>query len=990
MAILSVVTYTIGPSIAKAILKLWLKDQGILPNVIPDLLDLLKSTAQGEREARQAARRIEDLGIQVVQQMQPVFDDASSALGDSGHDTVARELATTLAAAHLQPRVLVECNLDPKLLARHLTGVRPGAAKLLSGTEEALYRRLLAEAARAITEIASDLQGFDAAYAAASLQDNDQVLKMLTAIWQRPAQADQEFEDKYRAQVQTQLDKLELFGLPKMDATSRAQRLTRVYVTLLFEQHVRRMRHRPTSRDHQFLASLLEIREEEPPRPIIGPTDKPLEGVLPQKGDIDHLLAYARRVVIRGDAGSGKSTLLQWLAVRSSSRSFAGALAGWNNTIPFFIRLRERVDDSFPAPEEFPQLIAKTIAGTMPMGWVHRQLESGRALVLVDGVDELPQAKREELLQSLRGLVTAFPLARYIVTSRPAALKQDDWPAWSEWTTAEGFTDATLQPLTPDQVDLLIQQWHDALAEKHSDADEIAEIHQLPGSLRRTLRLRPALRRLTTNPLLCAMLCALHRDSRENLPSERLKLYEQCVEMLLTKRDEGRKVSLGPEYARLTPGQQRALVESFAYWMMRNDYSDVSMEDADEQFGSRLPALGSPPGADGVKVRRYFVERTSLLREPVEGRVDFTHRTFEEFLAAHQAVKENDLGFLIGKATDDLWRELIILAAGVARPREAASFLRLLVQRAQESVIRAEHHRLLLLANACLETCVELDPTTRAMIVDQASALFPPKDTDEIRLVSAAGDPAVPLLTYNPKHSPDQAVACIRTLAQIGSAAALQAIAGYMKHPAPEVREAIVGAWNLFDRAEFARQVLAKSDQLVIFNLTSWDGFEQLQQLKALAIVQSTPISDLRPLSQLTGLITFSLGQLGIPDEFRISDERRTEFYASELDRAFDDYDDVIGRITSGLPSIDLTPVASLPKLKRLILNDLIIRDLRPLASLTELTDLELHYTAVRYVTPLAGLTNLKRLRLVDNHVLDKADLAKLRAALPRLEIVMQ
>jgi hypothetical protein len=41
MPILSLVTYAIGPSIAKAILKLWLKDQGILPNVIPDLLDLL-------------------------------------------------------------------------------------------------------------------------------------------------------------------------------------------------------------------------------------------------------------------------------------------------------------------------------------------------------------------------------------------------------------------------------------------------------------------------------------------------------------------------------------------------------------------------------------------------------------------------------------------------------------------------------------------------------------------------------------------------------------------------------------------------------------------------------------------------------------------------------------------------------------------------------------------------------------------------------------
>ena len=122
MAILSLVTYAIGPSIAKAILKLWLKDQGILPDIIPELFDLLKSTAQSERDARHAASRIEDLGVQVIQQLQPVFDDAGPSLEAAGRAAVAQELVTTLAAARIHPRVLIECNLDPALLARHLAG----------------------------------------------------------------------------------------------------------------------------------------------------------------------------------------------------------------------------------------------------------------------------------------------------------------------------------------------------------------------------------------------------------------------------------------------------------------------------------------------------------------------------------------------------------------------------------------------------------------------------------------------------------------------------------------------------------------------------------------------------------------------------------------------------------------------------------------------------------------------------------------------------
>ena len=965
MSILSLVTYAIGPSIAKAILKLWLKDQGILPDVLPDLLDLLKSTAEGSRDARNAAKRIEALGIQIVEQMQPVFDDAR--LDAEGRAVAARELATTLAEARIRPRLLAQCNFDPELLVRNLEAIRPDAVKLLSASESALYNRLLGEAASAITDIASDMRGFDTAVAAASLQDNEKILAMLTELRQRPAQSDQEFENKYRALVQQRLDKFEPFGLPKMDATTRVQSLSRVYITLQYE-HVHFL-----VTNSRVGASLRTARHSEQLPLFEEDGDAPLtrrvvsvrtaETTL-RKGDIDQLLAFTRRAVIRGDAGSGKSTLLQWLAVRAADQSFIGPLAGWNNTIPFFIRLRERVDRTFPAPEEFVALLEKTIAGAMPQGWAHRQLETGRALVLVDGVDELPQAKREELLQSLSGLITAYPLARYIVTSRPAALKEDDWPAWSEWTSSERFTDATLQPLTPDQVNILIRQWHEALEEKITDADERAEIRQLPSTLHRTLRLRPALRRLTTNPLLCSMICALHRDSRENLPSERLKLYEQCAEMLLSKRDEGRKVQLGPEYAKINPSQQRALVENFAYWMMRNNYSDVSLEDADAQFQAKLPTLATPD-ATGVSVRRYLVERTSLLREPVDGRIDFTHRTFEEFFAAHQALKENDLGLLVNKATDDQWRELIILAAGIARPKEADRFLRNLIKRAKTLKRQTLHHRVLLLAVACLETCVELTPVTREYIIEQASSLFPPKDDDEARLVSAAGDPAVPLLVYNPQHIAAESIACIRALAQIGTSKAMHSIAAYMDAPALEVREAIVEVWDFFDRAEYARLVLSKSDTLILRQLTTWDGFEQFHILKALAILVQAEDIDTLPPVELNSLNTLSIGLPSISN-FKISPRLRSR---SRLTRRNDRL-----RTKSSIPAF----IVKLPSLNQLFINILGISDLSPLASLSNLTALSIQSTELSDLSPLAGLSNLTTLSIQSTELSDLSPLAGL------------
>ena len=47
---------------------------------------------------------------------------------------------------------------------------------------------------------------------------------------------------------------------------------------------------------------------------------------------------------------------------------------------------------------------------------------------------------------------------------------------------------------------------------------------------------------LATTPLLCAMLCALHRERGRQLPYDRIELYEAGCEMLLERRDMERQM----------------------------------------------------------------------------------------------------------------------------------------------------------------------------------------------------------------------------------------------------------------------------------------------------------------------------------------------------------------------------------------------------------------------------------------------------------------
>ncbi len=124
--------------------------------------------------------------------------------------------------------------------------------------------------------------------------------------------------------------------------------------------------------------------------------------------------------------------------------------------MPFFIRLRQVDAVALPQPEDFPRLVAPSIAGTMPENWVHDHLHSGRAIVLVDGVDEVPAVMRAGVQRWLRDLVSSYPAAIYVVSSRPNAIQEG-------WMASESFHEADLQPMDMNNIRVFVDHWHRAV-----------------------------------------------------------------------------------------------------------------------------------------------------------------------------------------------------------------------------------------------------------------------------------------------------------------------------------------------------------------------------------------------------------------------------------------------------------------------------------------------------------------------------------------------
>ncbi|MGC9500342.1 NACHT domain-containing protein [Streptomyces sp. WG7] len=508
------------------------------------------------------------------------------------------------------------------------------------------------------------------------------------------------------------------------------------------------------------------------------------------------------RVLLRGDAGSGKTTLVQWLAVTAARES---------SRVPYVLPLRTLIRaGALPAPAAF--LTAVSCPLTPPDGWAERVLSAGRGLVLVDGLDEIPAADRNRTRDWLLALIRAFPGNRWLLTSRPTAVRPD-------WLAAEGFRELALTPMRQDDVTTFVRRWHAA-----------ADAPEYEAKLLDALRTKRDLARLATNPLMCGLICALHRERRGYLPTGRKELYDAALTMLLARRDRER----GMEAVDLGEEAQLELLQRLAYALVLSGRTEMDLATAEGIVERALPSVASAAGqGDAATVLRTLVLRSGLLRRPGEGSLDFVHRTFQDYLGARYAVEEGHLDVIAGHAGDTQWEDVIRMAVAHARPGERAVLLRRL--------LAEDTPRLTLLALACLEHATALDPAVRAEVEARAGALIPPRSTADAKALAEAG-PLVLELLPGPEGLTDvEAHGVTVTASLLGGqepVGALAVLQRFRAHPALDVRRQLVGTWERFDAQEYAAEILNHLDRADLILTCATD-------------VQRAAITGMRPWSRL-------------------------------------------------------------------------------------------------------------------------------------------
>ncbi|GAA5073366.1 NACHT domain-containing protein [Nocardia iowensis] len=803
-----------------------------------DMDGLIRRYIPGLRPQRSVQRQFEQIADSVADRLEPMLTHEFRGMDAGEHAAVVDAVIDAFENADLSDKVIFESNADSAQLARRIReAARPPVG--LSAAGSALYEQLVAECCDCYVQIVRHLPVFTERAVAELLSRVDELGKDVREVLERlpkrslyaPGGSDHDaaFRHEYLTLISRSLDEVELFSFA-VEQPLRTK-LSVAYVSL-------RVTTEPGGR-------WLRI----PKDPALWRSPAPRTGIEAWQADeqetggerVEAALSRKSRILLRGEAGSGKTTLLRWLATTAARASFTGELATWNGLVPVLLRLRSYASRELPKLHELLDDAAGLITSHMPNGWIDRLLTDGQILLLIDGVDELVPADRHRVREWITLLLHSYPTTRVVVTSRPIAARND-------WLDEAGFAPVELERMTPTDLKAFIRQWHQAVeASGQRLPCPPLELPEYERALVASIQDRHHLLALATNPLLAAMLCSLHLSRNRQLPRNRMELYQIAVEMLVQRRDAERHIPAAQEVS-LSLTDKLTVLRDLAWRLSDNNLNELDVVKATEYVTAKIASMRHLD-VEPVRVMDYLLNRSGVLRSPAEGRIDFVHRTFQEYLAAGEAAAQDRMGNLISRAHLDAWRDTIIMAAGHANRSQRQELITGILELSVRN--SANRREMCLLAASCMETIESISGELADRLDKSIARLVPPRSYEEGVSLASVGES---ILHHLPKTlgqlRSEEVSATIRTVAQIGGTAALRLLAAYAQDGRLTGQVALGEAWAYFDLDEYADQVLAKVPaepglRLQLVDPGQWKPATRLDNLKRLIIDYPTNLDDL-------------------------------------------------------------------------------------------------------------------------------------------------
>ncbi len=285
-------------------------------------------------------------------------------------------------------------------------------------------------------------------------------------------------------------------------------------------------------------------------------------------------------------------------------------------------------------------------------------LDSGRYIVMIDAIDEIPDATtRNRVLDLLKGVSKRLHKTKLILTTRSARYT-------GTLTFHPEFETLEVAPLTPKQAHQLCSNW----AQHHQQGDDYKnEIINAISGLDPVLAGATEEPGLTENPLMLTAICMVYEQYRR-LPDDRGRLCELLVDDLCkSRRSEDMRNGW-----KLEDSQKKELLQMIAFEMQREAAQSWPTSKAADLAQQLVPENEQFRAQRAERYIYWVADHTGILRfqrsDTGEEQVRFWHRVFREYLAAMRIAQEDTTApdkahwlWEDGKFLDPFWEDVVRL-----------------------------------------------------------------------------------------------------------------------------------------------------------------------------------------------------------------------------------------------------------------------------------------------------------------------------------------
>jgi len=361
------------------------------------------------------------------------------------------------------------------------------------------------------------------------------------------------------------------------------------------------------------------------------------------------LVSTCSNLLILGRPGSGKTTFLRYIAMQSSQ----GKLRP--ERIPIFIHLKNFIERA--SELENLSLSSYIYQELCNSGISEQQAESllcyGKALILLDGLDEVQEKDSNTVQKQIRQLSEEYYKNQVIITCRTAAQQYQ----------FEGFTDTEIADFDQAQIESFVRKWFISVG-RNSRKKGLAIAAQFMEKLQ--LLENRQIRELARTPLLLHLACS-EFQAKADFPAERSNFYKQALDILLFRLDEARGIKRDSPYLFLSLIQKIKLLSHIAATTFENGGYFLKKRTLQENVANYLRTLpNASSDLEALQLESEMALRTieaqhGLLVKRGQDVYSFSHTAFQAHLTARNTISSSN--------PETLDRRLEELAAHVNEPR---------------------------------------------------------------------------------------------------------------------------------------------------------------------------------------------------------------------------------------------------------------------------------------------------------------------------------